>query len=73
VVPQLAGVVAPFTAAVASLATPLFFLGIFSLTKQAFTLGLGSSESRLFGPIVLMLNQLVLLAMEGLDITEYSN
>jgi hypothetical protein len=51
--------------------TPLFILGIFSLIKDAITLGLGSSEGRLFGPLMVIMNQKILLAVEGIDIEDF--
>jgi hypothetical protein len=71
ILPALSGVAVPITSAAALVTTPLFILGIFSLIKDAITLGLGSSEGRLFGPLMVIMNQKILLAVEGIDIEDF--
>jgi len=71
IVPALTTVVAPVAALLTTLATPLFVIGIIGLVQQGVTLGLGSSEGRLFAPIVVILHQKILCAVEGINIDDY--
>lgn len=66
-----ASIVAPLTAQLTLLSTPLFFLGILGLTQAGVLMVLGSSEGRLFNPVVMMLNQRLLLALEGIKIEDF--
>eukprot|EP01114_Cavostelium_apophysatum_P008987 TRINITY_DN22059_c0_g1_i1.p1 TRINITY_DN22059_c0_g1~~TRINITY_DN22059_c0_g1_i1.p1 ORF type:complete len:599 (-),score=120.78 TRINITY_DN22059_c0_g1_i1:62-1858(-) len=68
---SIAAALAPLTAQLALLSTPIFFLGLLGITKTGFMLLLGSTEGRLFGPVALILNQRLLLAIEGINIDEY--
>jgi len=77
-VPQLAGVVgsvaglsAVLAAQMALLSSPLFVLGFVGLAKTGFQMLFGSSEGRLFVPVTMILNQKLLLAIEGIKIEEY--
>ena len=59
------------TALSATLATPLFFIGMAGLATAGIKLALGSSEGRLVQPCIMMLNQLLLLAVEGVNVDDY--
>jgi len=71
IVPALTSVVAPVATLLTTLSTPLFVIGIIGLIQQGITMGLGSSEGRLFAPIVIILHQKILCAVEGINIDDY--
>lgn len=69
-VPTVAGVALPAAAALSLLATPMMIIGIVGLASTAVTLTFGSSEGQLFWPVVMMLNQRILLALENINIDD---
>eukprot|EP01130_Rhizamoeba_saxonica_P002569 TRINITY_DN1234_c0_g1_i3.p1 TRINITY_DN1234_c0_g1~~TRINITY_DN1234_c0_g1_i3.p1 ORF type:complete len:556 (-),score=93.85 TRINITY_DN1234_c0_g1_i3:44-1711(-) len=71
VIPSLAKVLVPVSSALATAATPLFIVGVLSLAKAGVDLGLGDTLGRLFVPIVIMLNQRIILMLEEIDINDY--
>merc|ERR1712137_230209 len=69
--PSTAGVALPAAAALSLLSTPMFIIGVFSLATGAIKLGFGSSEGRLLSPVITILNQRLLLAIEDINIDDY--
>jgi len=67
-VPMLAVTTASSTAL---LATPLFFVGFIGLATAGVKLVFGSSEGRLIVPMITILNQRLLLAVEGIKLEDY--
>jgi len=53
------------------LATPMLIVGFVALAANGIRIAFGSSEGRLFVPVVLILNQKFLLAVEGLRLEDY--
>jgi len=68
---SVAPLLVPITAAAAMLATPLFVIGLFGLALKGVKLAFGSSEGRVIVPVVTILNQRLLLALEDVNIDQY--
>lgn len=68
---SLVTALAPLTAQLTLMSTPLFVLGIVGLAKTGFMMIFGSTEGRLFVPVTMILNQRLLLAAEGIKIEDY--
>ena len=69
--PSTAGVALPAAAALSLLTTPMFIFSILTLAAGAIKLGFGSSEGRLVVPVISILNQRLVLAIEDINIDDY--
>jgi hypothetical protein len=69
--PFIVAAMVPLAAATALVSGPLLLIGILGLGAKVVKATFGSSEGRLLVPMILILNQRVLLAVEGINIDEY--
>jgi len=70
--PQMAASIVPLVSvSMAALATPLFILGVLGLARTGLHLAFGSNEGRVFMAVAMILNQRLLLALEGIRIEDY--
>eukprot|EP01118_Nematostelium_gracile_P003329 TRINITY_DN13806_c0_g1_i1.p1 TRINITY_DN13806_c0_g1~~TRINITY_DN13806_c0_g1_i1.p1 ORF type:complete len:143 (-),score=50.35 TRINITY_DN13806_c0_g1_i1:44-424(-) len=63
--------IAAIGAQLALFSTPLFFIGLIGLAKTGIELTFGSTEGRLLIPTIMILNQRLLLGIEGINIDQY--
>jgi len=63
--------IAAVSASVALIATPLFVIGILGLATTGLRMIFGSSEGRVIVPMMTILNQRLLLALEGIRLEDY--
>jgi len=70
--PAFAAQILPFvTVSIALLSTPLFFIGVAGLCGTGLKMLFGSSEGRVFVAVCMILNQRLLLAVEGIQIEDF--
>jgi len=70
-VPEAAAELGAVAGALGTLVTPVAIIGLIGLIRGGLKLTLGSSEGRIFCPIVLLLHQRLMLAVEGINIEHF--